>query len=188
VANIGMWYRDSAEYAYHTKRLLDWLQFLASSPSLTPSSPPNTAVFMESYPQHWDTTNGYYPTPGDNSSTPKPPLENPSASSPALCCTPLRRYDLSLDWRNRIIREHLSSPPSIPTTLTAASAQNKSWRVSILPIAEALAGAYNMHPCNPITKREECTHYCIWPMLLMFMWRTLTLLAKTDCVGSQCQL
>lgn len=168
-----MWYRDPTEYSSHTKLVLDWLQSIASISSASAST--NNVVFMESYPQHWDTSNGYYPTPVDNSSNATVLVP----SSPALCCTPLR-YDLSLDWRNRIIRQHLSSPP--PAT------QNPSWRVSILPIAEALAGAHNMHPCNPISKRAECTHYCIWPMLLMFVWRSLAVLTETDCVGSQCQL
>lgn len=176
VANIGVWYNQKNTYKKDLDEFIPWLDSVGKQVNKR-----NSAIFLESFPGHWDTDSSYSPSTrdlrrtlvaADEAST--NPSSIPAAAKSPICCHRITNRSSAADWRNVMVAEKAQE--------LGATA------VSILPLAEAFRDAYNMHTCMPgyFDSKNDCTHYCFWPTALQFEWRALNAIAVSGCVGSQC--
>jgi hypothetical protein len=176
VANIGVWYNQKTTYAKDMDEFIPWLDSIGNQVNKR-----NAAIFLESFPGHWDSSSGYhlssrdlrrslFPSRSDESNA---PIVNVSSSTP-ICCHRISDRSSAADWRNAMAADKVR--------------QHNATAVSILPLAEAFRDAHNMHNCMPgyFDSKNDCTHYCFWPTALQFEWRVLRTIAVSGCVGSQC--
>jgi hypothetical protein len=178
--NAGVWYSSPEDgYNAHLANVLPWLNRLIKHYSTRESSVEGlqsslSAVFFESYPQHWNTSTGHYVDYALSGFSNRSAIRSalPQPPGPGHCCHPLL---LRHDWRN--IRLH-----QLVRELHAT-------HISVLPVAEAMEDAYMMHSCHMgKTLKNDCTHYCFWPLLMQYQWEALALVAASGCVGSKCRM
>mmetsp|Transcript_34951 Transcript_34951/g.65229 ORF Transcript_34951/g.65229 Transcript_34951/m.65229 type:complete len:435 (-) Transcript_34951:50-1354(-) len=157
--NVGLWYNryQRNDYARHLKE--DFLPFMHDAAAHDNKT--SNVVFLESTVQHWSSRAGDF-----TQQAARDPHKPPFCRALAL------PYALSLesDWRNFILRRELAALPG-------------STRVTLLPVAAALAGAEKAHMSS-----TDCTHLCYFPTLFQFQWHALQLIADQNCIGKTCVL
>lgn len=165
IANIGVWYNNPELY------LKDLTVFLHFLDSITRSKSQSNFLFLETFPSHWNTPSGYYPT---RKNLPSMPRENLVLSG--RCCYPIINSSLTLNWRNSILSEIVAS--------------NNLSSLSVLPTYEILFHHEHMHRCDIRIPPEkwDCTHYCYSPTLFQYIWSIIEVVATTCCRGRQCKI
>ena len=93
-------------------------------------------------------------------------MENPVRFQVPGCCVNIENTSRDADWRNRVVEKKLADE----------SLKN----IRIIPFAEITKGVPDMHVCSPASQKQDCTHYCYWPLLWQYFWHQINLLSKQD--------
>lgn len=171
VVNIGVWYNLQHTYNQDLQEFLPWLENVASR-----GNGKSSAIFLETAPSHWNTANGYIASNKDNVRRLSVVDAAFVTSSFRTCCYAVRNLTFEADWRNYILHREV--------------AQLGLKRVSVLPLADSLRHAKDMHACPAAedVRKWDCTHYCFWPTQLQYVWHTIAVVAATRCIGRNCDI
>jgi len=160
LANVGLWYNDDELFDRIIPGILDWLVTVAEETKVK-----NIVTWHETMSQHWPNTigSGYFYKPyaeaketgwGDGSvDIEGMPIEDFQVPT---CCTSITNTSSGTDWRNEMVRKHLSE-------------KSRGDKIYIVPFVEATRETPDMHVCHPRYK-YDCTHYCYWPLLWQILW------------------
>jgi len=51
--------------------------------------------------------------------------------------------------------------------------KNNLNNIKTIPFADITKGAADMHLCSPLAPKQDCTHYCYWPLLWQQFWHAI---------------
>lgn len=163
VANMGLWFNDEDPFQRVLPTVLDWLVSVVDMKDKN-----NVVAWHETMSQHFinEIGSGYFfkPLVDDQEVSWKDGRVNlTSIDTTKLivpnCCSSISNTTFLADWRNDLVRVHLSK-------------NSRSDKIHYLPFADMTRDVADMHVCHP-DYIHDCTHYCFWPLLWQPFWHQI---------------
>ena len=165
VANAGLWFNDRKQFSRSVDSMLNWLSDVASTPGFR-----NVVYWHETMAQHWpnELKNGYFDLALGKIHKEKMNdtkwKEDPVLYQVPGCCVNIEDKREEVDWRNSVIKQRIK--------------EMDIKNVLIMPFADITKEVADMHVCSPHTTKQDCTHYCYWPLLWQYLWHSLAHYSK----------
>lgn len=158
VANMGLWYNDRVKLENSVDMVLDWLLEVSQV-----AYPKNYVFWHETMSQHWPNTNdnGYFDKElgilhKKKFDQIKNAVDDRSFHVPG-CCVAIKNNSIEADWRNHVFNRRLSS-------------EKYRNAIRLIRFAKLTEDVADMHVCSQGTHKQDCTHYCYWPLLWQYFW------------------
>lgn len=146
LVNFGLHYNDEKEYSTAIESMINDLQN-------HPEAPRWNLGFLETTPQHYPASNGYFAQGEQNGNTCRPLAMMPKTASLVSEPSTLAPGD----WRNHVIHRVFGS------STASASSGNSRLSLRIIPIAHGLYSQFDAHVAiepYPSPPWLDCTHWC----------------------------